>query len=117
MKFFRRISLPAHAVVELTVGLSLVIAPFVLTLGGIGTVLMFGAGAVLTGTGLGAVDSLTLAAHQSLDRLLTTALAFASIVAALAGEPIPALALLTGAVLMLALTSATKWTRTPVRTG
>ena len=115
MKFLRRISLPAHALVELTVGLALVVAPFVLTLGGIGTVLMFAAGVVLAGIGLGAVDALPLAAHQSLDRLLATALAVASIVACARGRRHRRRSLLlTGAVLMLALAAATRWTRTPV---
>ena len=111
MNLIRRISLPAHAFVELTVGLALVVAPMVLTLGGTGTILTFTAGVVLAGMGFGAVDTLSLAAHQSLDRMLTVALALASIVVALNGESLPAVLLLVGAASLLILTSATKWTR------
>ena len=116
MNLFRRISLPAHAFVELLVGLALVVAPLVLSLGGTGTILTFVAGVMLAGMGFGALDTLSLAAHQSLDRMLTTVLALASVVVALWGEPLPALLLLVGAVSLLALSAATKWTREPTGT-
>ena len=117
MNFFRRISLPAHAFVELTVGLALVVAPLVFMLGGLGTILTFSAGVLLAGMGFGAVETLSLATHQSLDRMLSVVLAAASIAVALWGEPLPALLLLIGAFSMLALNSATKWTRTPTTRG
>lgn len=117
MNFFRRISLPVHALVELTAGLALVVSPMIFALGGVGTVLTFTAGVLLAGMGFGAIDAVSLAAHQSLDRMLTVVLALASIAVALSGDTLAALLLFAGAAGMLVLTSATKWTRAPLRTS
>lgn len=108
---FRRLSLPAHALVELTAGLALVVAALALSLGMAGLLALFTAGVVLAGIGLGAADALPLSAHQSLDRWTATVMAAASIGLALAGDATGALVLLAVAVGQLLLTAWTRWTR------
>lgn len=108
---FRRLSLPAHSLVELTAGLALLVSAFALSLGVAGTVALFAAGVILAGIGLGATDSLPLAAHQSLDRWVATVMAAASIGLALAGDATGAIVLLAVAVGQLLLTGWTRWTR------
>ena len=108
---FRRLSLPAHALVELCIGLALVVAALALSLGVAGTVALFTAGVTLAGIGLGAVDSLPLAAHQSLDRWIATVMAAASIGLASAGDATGAVVLLAVATGQLMLTGSTRWTR------
>src|SRR3954469_22924383 len=110
----RRISLPTHGLVELVAGLALMVAAFALDLGSTGTLLTFTAGALVTGVGLGAADTLSLSAHESLDRVLAIALAAASIVAALSGSGIAAAVLLVAAATQLTLTGITRWTRAPL---
>src|SRR5215213_827944 len=110
----KRISLPTHGLVELTAGLALVIAALALDLGTTGALLTFGAGVVVAGLGLGAADTLSLAAHESLDRLLAIALAGGSIAAALAGSALAAAVLLGAGALQLALTGVTRWSRAPL---
>jgi hypothetical protein len=107
----RRISLPIHALVELVAGLVLVVGAFALDLGTAGTVLTFAAGVSLAGLGLGAVESLPLAVHQSLDRGLVIALSAFAVVAALDGGALAAVLLLAVAVGQLALMAATRWSR------
>ena len=108
---FRRLSLPAHSLVELTLGLALVVAALALSLGVAGTVALFTAGVVLTGIGLGVAEDLPLAAHQTLDRWTATLMAAASIGLALAGDATGALVLVAVATGQLVLTGATRWTR------
>jgi hypothetical protein len=102
--------------VELTAGLALVVGALALSLGVAGTVALFTAGVVLAGIGLGAADTLPLAAHQSLDRWIATLMAAASIGLALAGDATGALVLLAVAAGQLVLTARTRWTR-PVPAG
>jgi hypothetical protein len=116
MNIFRRISLPLHGVIELTAGLALVLLALALDLGAAGTILTFTAGAVLAGLGLGAADSVSLRAHQSLDRLMSTALGFGGILAALTGDIVAAGLLTLAGAGLLALSAATRWTRAPLRT-
>jgi len=113
MKAARRISLPAHGLVELVIGLALVVASMALDLGAAGAVITFAAGVLLAGVGLGAAESMPLAAHHSLDLWLVTLLAAGSIVAAYTGSGLAAVVLLTGAATQLALTGLTRWTRVP----
>ena len=108
---FRRLSLPAHALVELTIGLALVVSALALSLGVAGTLAVFTAGVVLAGIGLGAADSLPLAAHQSLDRWIATLMAAASIGLAFAGDATGAVVLLAVATGQLMLTGSTRWSR------
>ena len=107
----RRLSLPAHALVELSLGLALVVAALALSLGVAGTVALFTAGVVLAGVGLGAVDALPLAAHQSLDRTIATVMAAAGAGLALAGDVTGATVLVAVAAGQLALAAGTRWTR------
>lgn len=115
MRTFKRISLPVHAVVELTAGLALIVASMALGLGPAGIAGLFLTGVVLAGLGLAAVESLPLRAHRELDRLLATLLALASIGLALSGEPVAAVVLLSVAAGQLALASVTRWTRPALR--
>jgi hypothetical protein len=110
----RRISLPTHGLVELVAGLALIGAAFVLDLGTTGALLTFVAGALVTGVGLGAADTLSLSAHESLDRVLAIALAAGAIAAALAGGAVAAVVLLAASATQLALTGVTRWTRAPL---
>jgi hypothetical protein len=107
----RRIPLPIHAVLELTIGLALLVAAFALDLGTAGMVLTFVAGVALAGVGLGAAESLPLGVHQSLDRGMVVGLSLGSVLAALDGGEVAALLLLATAVLQLALMGATRWSR------
>jgi hypothetical protein len=70
---FRRLSLPAHALVELSLGLALVVAALALSLGVAGTVALFMAGVALTGIGLGVAEDLTLAGVMRWTRPATPA--------------------------------------------
>jgi hypothetical protein len=110
----KRISLPTHGLVELTTGLALVVAALALDVGTTGAVLTLGAGALVAGLGLGAADAMSLAEHESLDRLLTVALAGASVAAALSGSALAAAVLLGAATLQLVLTGVTRWSRAPL---
>ena len=108
---FRRLSLPAHALVELAAGLALIVAALALSLGVGGTVALFTAGVVLAGIGLGAVDSLPLAAHQMLDRWVATFLAATAIGLAIAGDATGAVVMVLVATGQLLLTGTTRWSR------
>ena len=108
---FRRLSLPAHSFVELTVGLALLVSALALSLGVAGTVALFAAGVVLAGLGRGTVDSLPLAAHQSLDRWIATLMAAGSVGLAMEGEAVGAVVLLAAATGQLVLAGSTRWTR------
>ena len=111
MSMLRRLSLPAHALVELTLGLALIVAALALSLGVAGTVALFSAGVVLAGVGLGAADDLPLAAHQALDRSVATIMAATGAGLALAGEATGAVVLVAVAAGQLALAGITRWTR------
>lgn len=115
MRFFRRISVPVHGLVELTIGLGLIVGSLALDLGPAGMVGAFATGVVLAGIGLGAAESLPLAAHQALDRWLVVVLALGSIGLALAGDPDAGLLLVAVAAGLLALTGVTRWTRPALR--
>ena len=110
----KRISLPTHGVVELVLGLALVLAALALDLGTAGSLLTFTAGVLVAGLGLGATDALSLAEHESLDRLLAIGLAAGSIAAASTGSGVAAAVLLAAAATQLTLTGVTRWTRGPV---
>ena len=108
---FRRLSLPAHALVELSAGLALMVAALALSLDVAGTVALFSVGVVLAGIGLGAADSLPLAAHQTLDRWIATLVAAAAIGLAIAGDATGAVVMLLVATGQLLLTGTTRWSR------
>jgi hypothetical protein len=117
MHLFHRISLPTHGLVELVAGLALIVASLAVPAGTAGMVAMLSAGVIVTGMGLGAAETLPLAAHQALDRWLSTFMASASIGLALAGDVNGAIVLLAVAAGQLILASATRWTRAPVAHG
>ena len=109
-----KISVTTHGLVELVAGLAMLGAAFALDLGTAGTVLTFAAGALVVGLGLGAAETLPLGVHQSLDHALVVALAAAAIGTAVAGSGLAALVLVLGAAVLLALSTATRWTRATV---
>lgn len=114
MSSFRRIPLPLHSLVELTIGLALIVGSLALGLGTAGTVALLATGVLVAGIGLGAADTLPLAAHQALDQWMATLVAAASVGLALAGDAAGAVVLLVVAAAQLLLTAATRWTRAPV---
>ncbi len=107
----RRLSRPTHSLVALPAGFALVVAALALSLGVAGTVALFAAGVVLSGIGLGAADSLPLAAHQTLDRWIATLLAAAAIGLSFAGDATGAVVMLAVATGQLLLTGTTRWSR------
>ena len=113
---FRRLSLPAHALVELSLGLALIVAALALSLGVGGSVALFTAGVVLAGIGLGAADDIPIAAHQTLDRLVATVMAAAAVGLAMVGDATGATVLVAVAVGQLTLAGITRWTR-PAHAG
>lgn len=111
MRSLPRISLTAHGLVEFVAGLALTVAALVLDLGGVGTVLVFATGVSLAGLGLGATDTLSLTAHQSLDRTIVIGVAALAIVAAAADAVLAASLLLGAAAMVLLLEAMTRWSR------
>lgn len=111
MRLLPRISLSTHGLLELLVGIALTLSALVLDLGAAGTVLVFAAGIALAGIGLGAVEAMSLAAHQSLDRTLAVLFSAAAIGSAIAGSVVAATILLAAAAAILALEAGTRWTR------
>lgn len=106
-----KLSLAARALIQLIVGLALLFGALIMDLGTAGTLITFAAGATLTGLGLGSGDTLPLATLSSLDNLLATVLAAASIGLALTGDATAAVMLLAVAVAQVVLTNTTRWTR------
>ncbi len=115
MRFLPRISISTHGLLELLAGLALMLAAMVFDLGAAGIVLVFAAGVLLAGIGLGAADGMSLVAHQSLDRTLVIALAAAAIGCAAAGGLVAASLLLGTSAAILALEAGTRWTRPAAR--
>jgi hypothetical protein len=108
---FRRLSLPAHGLVELIAGLALIGAPLVLGLGLVPLAAGIAAGALIAGLAL--ADDLSVSAHMAADMALGGVLLAAAVLLAPA-EPTAATLLALGAAAELALSAATRWTR-PVR--
>ena len=110
----KRLSLPTHGLIELLVGFALMGAPFLFGFGGTGTVAAIGLGVLLTGLALSGTDSLPLAAHLAFDQLLGAALVAAALGLALAGDRAAGVVFLVAAVVQLALSAVTRYTR-PLR--
>jgi hypothetical protein len=108
---FRRLSLPAHGLIELIAGLALIGAPLVLGLGLVPLTAGIAAGALMAGLAL--ADDLPISAHMAADMALGGVLLAAAVLLAPA-EPTAATLLALGAAAELALSAATRWTR-PVR--
>jgi hypothetical protein len=108
---FRRLSLPAHGLLELIAGLALIGAPLVLGLGLVPLTAGIAAGALMAGLAL--ADDLPISAHMAADMALGGVLLAAAVLLAPA-EPTAATLLALGAAAELALSAATRWTR-PVR--
>jgi hypothetical protein len=106
-----RISLPAHALVELLGGFALLVAPFALGFAAAGTVVAVTAGALLVGLALAGAEALPLGAHRAFDQMFVAALAGLGLAVALVGDPVAGVALAALAGGQLTLTSLTRWTR------
>jgi hypothetical protein len=106
---FRRLSLAEHGVLELLAGLLLIGAPLVLGLGLVPLAAGTAAGALIAGLAL--ADDLPISAHVAADTALGTGLLAAAVALTAAGEPTAATLLALGAVVELALSTATRWTR------
>ena len=104
----RRLSLPAHGAVELSLGLALIAAPFALGLGPAGLVACLTAGALITGLGLSA--EMPISAHMAADTAVAMAMLAAAVVVS-AGDAFAGGLLATAAAAELALGACTRWTR------
>jgi hypothetical protein len=107
----RRLSLPIHAVLELTLGLALLAGSFVLGLEPAGLVAAFSLGVLLVGLAFAGPDSLPLSTHQAFDLALVAALGGGGVGLGLAGDPAAGLLLATVGALQLMLLSLTRWAR------
>ena len=105
----RSLSLPTHSLLELLCGVALLAAPFALGFGTSGTVIAVAGGVLVVGLAL--ADSLPLRSHQALDVALVLALGAGGALVAAAGDASAAVVLLCVAAILLALTSATRWSR------
>jgi hypothetical protein len=105
----RRLSLAEHGAVELLGGLLLIAAPLVLGFGPAGLVAAVAAGTLLAGLGL--ADTLSISGHRAADLGLALAMVVAGAALAASGETVPAALLAGAAMVELALTSGTRWTR------
>jgi hypothetical protein len=89
MTALRPISLPAHAVAELTLGALTMAAPFLLGFESAGTVLAILAGAVAFGLALSAADpSVSVTAHHTYDYAMAVAMLGAALILGLLGDAI-----------------------------
>jgi hypothetical protein len=114
MTTFRIITLPTHAAIELLGGLALLAAPFVLGFGSAGLILAVVLGVVLVGLALGAAEDLPVTAHLTFDQAVTAGLVAAAVVLTVGGDGVAALTFALAALLQLALTLATRYSRAPV---
>jgi hypothetical protein len=105
---FRSLSLPAHGLLELIAGLTLMGAPLVLGLGLVPLTAGIAAGALMAGLAL--ADDLPISAHMAADMALGGVLLAAAVLLAPA-EPTAATLLALGAAVELALSASTRWTR------
>jgi hypothetical protein len=106
-----RLSLPAHAALELLSGLALMALPFLLGFGLMGGAVSIVAGVLLVGLALSGTDGLPLSAHQAFDMAFVAALAGAGLAVAVSGDAVAGLALAALAGFQLTLLALTRWTR------
>lgn len=104
----RRLSLTEHGLLELLTGVLLMGAPLVLGLGPVALAAGIAAGALIAGLAL--ADTMPVSAHMATDMALGAALLGAAI-ALSPSEPAAATLLALGAAAELALSAATRWTR------
>jgi hypothetical protein len=105
-----------HGAVEMALGTSLMASPLFLAYGPAGTVLAILLGALLVGLALGASaegDAMPVSAHFALDRALSVGLAGASLLLAIDGDQIAAVALIVTAVTVGLLSVTTRYSRRP----
>jgi hypothetical protein len=115
MTTFRLVSLPAHGVLEMSLGMLTLVAPFALGFGDAGMVSAIAIGALIIGLALGATvedRSFSIAAHFAADRGLAFGLAGAGGLFALTGDPAAAVYFAATGVALLLLSLVTRYTRT-----
>jgi hypothetical protein len=114
MTAFRLISLPTHGAVELTLGVALMAAPFVLGFGAAGTLVGLVVGALIVGLALQAAvadtGTVDIAAHRAYDVGLTFGLIGAGLLLAVSGDARAAVVLLAVAAVQLGLNATTRYT-------
>jgi hypothetical protein len=114
MTVLRLISFPMHAVVEIALGLATLAAPFALGFGPAGIVAGVVIGTLLIGLALPAVTedrNHSVVAHLAADRGLIAGLAGSALVLALGGEDLAATYFAAGGLLLLALSTVTRYSR------
>ena len=112
MTAFRLISLPMHAAVEITCGLALMVAPFLLGFGAGPAVVSLGLGALLVGLALAAATEpagLRVATHWAFDQATAIALLGAALTLAIADERTAAATLGAAGVVQLVLHLTTRY--------
>jgi hypothetical protein len=107
----RSLTLPTHSALELLGGIALLVGPFLIGAEPAGLVAAVCLGAVVIGLALAGPDSLPIAAHQSFDLMLVTALAAGGVGLALSGDPAGGLVLAAVGALELVLLALTRWVR------
>ena len=113
MTAFRAISLPAHGVVEITVGLVTMVAPFLLGFGTAGGIAALLIGLIIVGAALTTIDtrSLNVGAHYALDNVMALAMIVAALALGfLAGDRHATAYLAAAAVVQLGLNLTTRYT-------
>lgn len=113
MTAFRLISLPAHAVLEMLVGLGLLIVPFAFGFSPGGMLASIALGVLITGLAVGSADSLPVSAHMAFDYVLVGALLTASLSLSVVGDDAAALVFLAAGTAELALALSTRYSRRP----
>jgi hypothetical protein len=104
----RRLSLTEHGLLELLAGVLLIGAPLVLGLGPVALAAGIAAGALIAGLAL--ADTMPVSAHMAADMAIGAALLGVAVVLS-PSEPAAATLLALGAAVELALSAATRWTR------
>jgi hypothetical protein len=114
MTALRLISLPTHAVLELTLGLFVMVAPFLLGFQPAGLVAGVVVGAVIAGLALSATPAdghrVAVTAHFAYDRGLALGLLGAALVLGLAGDRAAGAVMAGAALAQLVLTLTTRYT-------
>ena len=112
MTAFRLISIGLHGALELTIGLALIAAAFVLGFGPAAIVAAVVVGALIVGLALGAAtldEGGSIAGHHANDWGAVTGLAAAAAMLAAVGEPVAGLTFAVAAVAMTLLALTTRY--------
>lgn len=113
MTVLRLITFPTHGALEFVGGLALMAAPFAFGFTPLGLVVSVLAGVVICGLALSAASreggGLAVADHLAFDRTLSLVLVAGALGLAAQGDAPASVALLTGSLVLLALTTTTRY--------